>query len=144
MRGIFSTLAFQQAQDEFKAATIQEKAAYEVWLKCVGRNKYAMFDEMARERGTWDDLCAWNPKRELLLGGVSASHVRSTMMAAKDWRPTKSGTTRDHHHRTAKGRHKYSRKMFQIDKMYIYKLERGQNHSWSVKLGFGAYLEKRD
>jgi hypothetical protein len=28
------------------------------------------------------------------------------MMTAKDWRPTKSGTIRDHHHRTAKGRHK--------------------------------------
>jgi len=43
--------AFQQA------ATIEEKAAYEVWFKCVGRNKYALFDEVARERGTWDDLC---------------------------------------------------------------------------------------
>ena len=64
-----------------------------------------MFDEMARERGTLDDLCV-NLKRELLLGGVSANRVRSTMMTAKDWRPTKSGTIRDHHHRTAKGRHK--------------------------------------
>jgi hypothetical protein len=35
--------------------------------------------------------------------------------------------------------------MFQIDKMYIYKLEGGQNHSIGVVLlGFGAYLERRD
>jgi len=45
-----SAEAFQQAQDEFKAATIQEKATYEVWFKCMGRNKYAMFNEVARER----------------------------------------------------------------------------------------------
>ena len=31
--------------------------------------------------------------RELLRGGVSASRARSTMMTAKDWRNTKSGTT---------------------------------------------------
>jgi len=49
--------AYMQAQDEFKAASLQEKAAYEVWFKHVGKNKYAMFDEVARERGTWDDLC---------------------------------------------------------------------------------------
>jgi len=52
-----SAEAYMQAQDEFKAASLQEKAAYEVWFKCVGRNKYAMSDEVARERGTWDDLC---------------------------------------------------------------------------------------
>jgi hypothetical protein len=46
-----------QAQDEFKAVSRQEKAAYEVWFKRVGKNKYAMFDEVARERGTWDELC---------------------------------------------------------------------------------------
>jgi len=51
-----SAKAFQQAQDEFKAASIQEKQ-HKVWFKCVGMNKYAMFDEVARERGTWDDLC---------------------------------------------------------------------------------------
>jgi hypothetical protein len=45
-----SAETFQQAQDEFKAATIQEKATYEVWFKCMGRNKYAMFNEVARER----------------------------------------------------------------------------------------------
>jgi len=26
------------AQDKFKAASLQAKAAYEVWFKCVGRN----------------------------------------------------------------------------------------------------------
>ena len=33
--------------------TRQDKTRF----KCVGRNKYAMFDEVARERGTWDELC---------------------------------------------------------------------------------------
>ncbi len=65
-----SAEAFQQAQDEFKAATIEEKAAYEVWFKCVGRNKYAMFDEMARERGTWDDLCVEPQKRAFARRGL--------------------------------------------------------------------------
>ena len=49
--------AYMLAQDKFKAASLQEKAAYEVWFKCVGRNKYEMCDEVARERGAWDDLC---------------------------------------------------------------------------------------
>ena len=65
-----SAEAFQQAHDEFKAATIEEKAAYEVWFKCVGRNKYAMFDEMARERGTWDDLCVEPQKRAFARRGL--------------------------------------------------------------------------
>jgi hypothetical protein len=65
-----SAEAFQQAQDEFKAATIQEKAAYEVWFKSVGRNKYAMSDEMARERGTWDDLCMEPQKRAFARRGL--------------------------------------------------------------------------
>ena len=52
-----SAEAYMLAQDKFKAASFQEKAAYEVWFKCVGSNKYAMFDEVARERGAWDDLC---------------------------------------------------------------------------------------
>ena len=39
--------AYMQAQDEFKAVFLQEKAAYNVWFKRVGRNKYAMFDEVA-------------------------------------------------------------------------------------------------
>jgi hypothetical protein len=34
--------------------------------------------------------------------------------------------------------------MFKIDKMYIYKLKRGQNYSTGVlSLGFGAYLERK-
>jgi hypothetical protein len=34
--------------------------------------------------------------------------------------------------------------MFQIDKINIYKLEGGQNHSIGVLLlGFGAYLERK-
>jgi len=52
-----SEAVYAKAQTDFKVAVIQEKAAYKVWFKCVGRNKYAMFDEVARERGTWDDLC---------------------------------------------------------------------------------------
>jgi hypothetical protein len=52
-----SAEAFDKAQIEFKVASVQEKAAHKVWFKCVGRSKYAMFDEVARERGTWDDLC---------------------------------------------------------------------------------------
>jgi len=43
--------AFYKAQTEFKVAVIQEKATYEVWFKHLGRNRYAMFDEVARERG---------------------------------------------------------------------------------------------
>jgi len=54
-----------KAQNEFKAASLQEKAAYKVWFKSVGRNKYAMFDEVARERGTWDDLCVETQVRAL-------------------------------------------------------------------------------
>jgi len=46
-----------KAQNEYKAASLQENAAYKVWFKSVGRTKYAMFDEVAREGGTWDDLC---------------------------------------------------------------------------------------
>lgn len=42
--------AYENAQDDFKVAAIQEKAAYTVWFKDLGRNKYAMFDEVARER----------------------------------------------------------------------------------------------
>ena len=38
-------------------ASVQEKAAFKVWFKCVGRDKYAMFDEVARKREAWDDLC---------------------------------------------------------------------------------------
>jgi len=57
------------AQDNFKAASLQEKAAYEVWFKCVRRNKYAMFDEVARERGAWDDLCV-EPQVRALAGRV--------------------------------------------------------------------------
>jgi len=46
---------------------LEEKGAYEVWFKCVGRNKYAMFDEVARERGAWDDLCV-EPQVRALAG----------------------------------------------------------------------------
>ena len=52
-----SAAVYFKAQDDFKVAAIQEKAAYTLWFKDLGRNKYAMFDEVARERGTWDDLC---------------------------------------------------------------------------------------
>jgi hypothetical protein len=52
-----SEAVYAKAQTDFKVAVIQEKAAYKVWFKYVGRNKYVMFDEVARERGTWDDLC---------------------------------------------------------------------------------------
>jgi len=47
-----SAEAYMLAQDKFKAASLQAKAAYEVWFKSVGRNKYAIFDEVVRERGT--------------------------------------------------------------------------------------------
>jgi len=59
------------AQDKFKAAS-QAKAAYEVWFKSVGRNKYAMFDEVAREQGTWDDLCVESQVRALAEGFLQA------------------------------------------------------------------------
>jgi hypothetical protein len=62
-----SAEAYMLAQDKFKAASLQEKAVYEVWFKCVGRNKYAMFDEVARERGAWDDLCV-EPQVRALVG----------------------------------------------------------------------------
>jgi len=107
-----------------RAASLQAKAAYEVWFKCVGRNKYAMFDEVARERGAWDDLCV-EPKRGRLLGGVSVSRVRSSTMTRKVWRPTKKDATRGHQYqamrkmRTAKGRHYYGRKIFEIDNMCV-------------------------
>ena len=41
-----------------------------LWFKCVGRNKYAMFDEVARERGTWDDLCLEPQKRAFARRGL--------------------------------------------------------------------------
>jgi len=52
----------KRSRTSFKAASLQEKAANKVWFKSVGsknvgRNKYAMFDEVARDRGAWDDLC---------------------------------------------------------------------------------------
>jgi len=46
---------------------LEEKGAYEVWFKCVRRNKYAMFDEVARERGAWDGLCV-EPQVRALAG----------------------------------------------------------------------------
>ena len=47
------------------------------------------------------------------------------MMTAKVWRPTKSDATQGHDYQamremqTAKGRHYYGRKIFEIDKMYV-------------------------
>ena len=56
-----SAEAYMLAQDKFKAASLQEKEVYEVWFKCVGRNKYAMLTRwhVNGEHGT---TCVWNPK----------------------------------------------------------------------------------
>jgi len=62
-----SAEAYMQAQKEFKAASLQEKAAYKVWFQSVERNKYAMLDEVARERGRWYDLCV-EPQVRALAG----------------------------------------------------------------------------
>ncbi len=51
--------------------------------------------------------------------------VRSIKTTAKVWVPTKSDATRSHYYqamrqmRTAKGRHNYGRKVFEIDKMCV-------------------------
>jgi hypothetical protein len=108
-----SAKAFQQAQDEFKAASLQEKAAYKVWFKSVGRNKCAIFDEVARERGAWDDLCV-EPQVRALAGRGFCKPCKKLYDA-----------TRGHHYqamremRTAKRRHNYGRKIFEIDKMCV-------------------------
>ena len=64
-----SAEAYMLEQDKFKAPSLQAVAAYEVWFKCVGRNKYPIFDEVARERGAWDDLCV-EPQVRALAGRV--------------------------------------------------------------------------
>jgi hypothetical protein len=127
-------------------ASIQEKPAYKVWFKCVGTNKYAMFDEVARERGTWDGLCV-----EYQLRAFARRGLRKPCKEYYDDSQQRTGGPRKAAppEATITGRRKgginHGRKMFRIDKMYIYKLMRGQSHSiGAVILGFGAYLKRRD
>ena len=56
-----SAEAYMQAQNEFKAASLQEKAAYKVWFQSVERNKTQCWTRwhVNGEDGT---TCAWNPK----------------------------------------------------------------------------------
>jgi len=135
--------AYMQAQDEFKAASLQEKAAYEVWFKRVGKNKYAMFDEVARERGTWDDLCVEPQVRAFARRGLCKPCKKYYTDSKGPSGPRKATPCETTITGRQKGGINYGRKMFQIDKMCIYKLERGQNHSIGVVLlRFGAYLER--
>ena len=134
---------YAKAQTDFKVAVIQEKAAYKVWFKCVGRNKYAMFDEVARERGTWDDLCLEPPKRAFARRGL----CKPCKKYYDDSKGLEAHEKRHHPRPPSQDKRKggiyYGRKMFQMDKMHIYKLQRGQNHSWSSKIGiWGIFREK--
>lgn len=83
---------------------VQEKAAYKEWFKDVERSKCAMFDEVTRQRGTWDDLCMELQVRVFARRG-DARRVRSIRMLTKAWGPMKSGSARGHNQRTAKGRY---------------------------------------
>ena len=87
----------------------------------MGEDKYAMFDEVARERGAWDDLCM-EPQVRALVGRGFCKPCNKFYATIKVWRPTKNDATRGHQYqtmremRTAKGRHNYGRKIFEIDK----------------------------
>jgi len=116
--------ALMRAQDEFKAASRQEKAEYEVWFKCVGSNKYAMLDEVARERGTWDGSCMEPVVRALARRGFRKPCKKyyedsKGLVAHKKRRHPRPPLQTMREMRTANGRHNYGRKIFEIDKMYV-------------------------
>ena len=67
--------------------------------------------------GQFQEVCVHSIKQ--------ASRVRSFTTTTKVWRLTKNDATRGHQYqakremRTAKGRHNYGRKIFEIDKMCV-------------------------
>ena len=94
---------------------------YEVWFKCVRRNKYAMFDEVARERGAWDDLCVESQVRALVGRGFCKPcnkfyNDNKGLEAHQKRRHPRPPVQAMREMRTAKGRHDYGRKIFEIDK----------------------------
>jgi len=86
-----------------------------------------MFDEVARERGTWDNLCV-EPQVRALAGrgfcklwkkfyddnkGLEAHEKR------RHPRPPVPSDNYGREKRTAKGRDNYGRKIFQMDKLRV-------------------------
>jgi len=81
-----------------------------------------MFDEVARERGAWDDLCV-EPQVRALAGRGFCKPCNKFKDDNKGLETHENDATRGHQYqamremRTAKGRHNYGRKIFEIDKM---------------------------